>query len=266
MLMIFNLDWKSCDIDEKVTRASRSLRSLIAAMGAGHRVQYDLASLGAGETIFPERASEKAVPQETIDFIRQQHAEARAELCKDKAFSYYRDMATMLKGLQGDRHTLVATFTGDAAEGQERLDRARLSRYFGGHVYGLNSVAHGRPTLVALFSQIISAVSVNPHDAAIYRNNANEAIIVDETESGIRASRTLDVPGLAYISMQSCLDENVTERAERMRAAGARAIATTPNDLATLPYTIFTRPDESARLTRYVDLPGAVSLAHLKPQ
>ncbi len=261
MLMMFNLDWKSCDIDEKVTRASRGLRTLITAMGAGHRVQYDLASLGAGETIFPERATEKSVSKEIIDFIREQHAEARAELGKDKAFAHYRDMAFMLKGLQGDRHTLVAIFAGEAAECQEHLERARLSKYFGGHVYGFDSVKHGKPTLQALFNQVMTAAAVNPHDAAIYRNNANESIIVDDTEAGIRASRTLDVPGLAYISVQSCPDDEVFERTERMQAAGARAIATTPHDLAVLPYTIVSRPDERSRLPAYVNLPGAVSLA-----
>ncbi len=260
MLMMFNLDWKSCDIDEKVARASRSLRALIAAMGAGHRVQYDLTSLGAGETIFPERTSEKPVAQETIDFIRQQHAQARTELGQDKTFSHYQGMATMLKSLQGDRHTLVAIFPGDAAECQERLDRARLSKYFGEHVYGLDSVVKARPTLLSLFNQVILAASVNPHDAALYRNNANDAIIVDETEAGIRASRTLDVPALAYVGAQTASDEDVAERTERLQAAGARAIATTPQDLAVLPYTIFARPDERSRLPSYVDLPGAVSL------
>lgn len=261
MLMMFHLDWKSCDIDKKITQASRNLRTLITAMGAGHRVQYDLASLGAGETIFPERASEKTVSPETIDFIREQHAELRAGLGKDKAFSHYRDMASMLKGLQGDRHTLAAIFAGETAECQEHLDRARLSRYFGGHVYGFDSVKQGKPTLQTLFNQVMTAAAVNPHDAAIYRNNANESIIVDDTEAGIRASRTLDVPGLAYISTQNCPDDEVVERAGRMQAAGARAIATTPHDLATLPYTIFSRPDERSRLPAYVNLPGAVSLA-----
>ena len=33
MLMMFHLDWKSCDIDAKITQASRSLRTLITAMG-----------------------------------------------------------------------------------------------------------------------------------------------------------------------------------------------------------------------------------------
>lgn len=261
MLMMFNLDWKSCDIDEKITRASRSLRALIAAMGAGHRVQYDFTSLGAGETIFPERASEKSVPQETIDFIRQQHAETRAALAEDKKFIHYQEMARMLKSMQGDRHMLATVFPGDSAECREYLDRARLSRYFGDHVYGFDAVKRGKPTLQALFNQVMTSSAVNPHDAAIYRNNANESIIVDDTEAGIRTSHTLDVPGLAYISAQNCPDDEVAERTERMRVAGARAVATTPQDLTMLPYTIFTRPDERSRLPAYVNLPGAVSLA-----
>ncbi|HEY0901083.1 MAG TPA: HAD hydrolase-like protein [Micavibrio sp.] len=265
MLLMLNLNWKLCDIDAKVTAASRGLRALVKAMGAGHRVQFDLTSLGAGEIIFPERPGETKLPRETLDFLREQHGKARLELARDPTFSFCRDMARTLKGLQADRHKLVAIHHGEGDECREQLKRARLSDYFGDHVYGIDSVKRGKPSLTRLYNQVMVESQVNPHDAAIYRNNANDQIIIDETEGGMRASQALDVVGLGFVAVASCADEDVAERAWRMHSAGARAIATTPHDLGTLPYTLFTRPDERARLPSYVSLPGAVILKAPKP-
>lgn len=151
MLLMFHLDWKPCDIDAKVSAASRSLRALVQAMGAAHRVQFDLTSLGAGETIFPELKGDKTLPRETLDFLREQHVKTRRELSRDKTFSFSQDMARTLKGLQGDRHKLVAVHHGETAECKEQLDRARLSRFFGDHVFGIDTLkkaSHPSPTFI----------------------------------------------------------------------------------------------------------------------
>lgn len=264
MLLMFHLNWKACDIEAKVAQASRGLRALVDAMGAGQRVQYDLTSLGAGEIIFPERRGAPAMSSETLNFLREQHAKTRRELSRDRTFAFRQDMARSLRGLQTDRHQLVAIHHGEAAECREQLNRARLSRYFEERVYGIDTVKTGKPSLTRLYNQVMVEHQVNPHDAAIYRNNANDQIIIDDTEGGMQASRMLDVIGLGFLPVASCSDEEVAERGARLHDAGARAIATKPEDIGAWPYIFFNRPDERARLPAYVDLPGAVSLKGLK--
>ena len=266
MLIIFNLDWKTCDIDQKIARATRNLTTLIETMGAGHYVRYDLTSLSAHETVFwKSTPPEKRIPDETLKFIREQHADVAKDLANDKRYQCFRDTAQMLRTLRGDRHNLAVVFAGDTAECDQLLRRARLREYFEHRVYGTNSLQRNGSGMVDLYNQAIRDNGVSPHDAHIMRNNDNQSLIVDYTINGIRASRRLDTPALAYISRESCADEDIAERGWRMREAGAGWITTTPQDITVISGTIYTRPDPNARLPSYVTLPGAVVIKKSAP-
>ena len=260
MLIIFNLDWKTCDIDQKISRAAQNLATLIQAMGAGHYVQYNLTSLGAHETVFwKSTPPEKRIPSETLNFIRLQHAEITKDLGKDSRYRRFRDTAQMLCSLRRDRHNLAVVFPGETEECEQLLRSARLRDYFDHRVYGLNTFKNSR-SLVHLYNHVMLDNRLNPHDANITRNNDNQSLIVDYTIPGIRASRALDTPSLAYVSRENCSDEDVAEKGWRMREAGAGWIATTTHDLTIIPGTMFSRPDPNARFPSYITLPGAVEM------
>lgn len=263
MLVLFNLEWKDFDIDHKVERASKSLATLINAMGAGHYVHYDLTSLGAGEKIFwKSTPPEKRISSEALNLIREQHADILRDLDGDSHYRDYRDTAQTLRYLRANRHTLAAVFEGDAAECDELLRRARLREYFGEQVYGLDSFQRMRPGLAQLYNQVIDKNRVDPDDAAIYRNYDNFAIIVDHTVEGVRTGRVLGTPALAYIS-KACPDSEIAERGERMVQAGAFYVATTMQDVIT-PF--LGRADIYSKLPTYVTLPGAVEIKNSSPQ
>lgn len=236
MLIVFNLDWKACDIDKKVAQASRNLNTLVEAMGARQYVHYDLTSTGAGERIFwkstpPERREQLAG---NLDFLRRHHHLIRQDLDGDPGYRKYRETAEMLGRLRGERHTLAVVFNGETAECDEVLKRARLREFFDTRVYGTDSVRHRPASLSDLYAEAVAQNTPSLNDIKVRRNNEDVRLAVDDTLDGVRAGSESKLLVAAYVSLDNCPDNQARERWAEMVGAGATYVATTPRDIVHL--------------------------------
>lgn len=221
MLVVFNLNWKSYDIHERVNQASRRLDAICRAMGANNCVRFDLASLGAGELIF-SKGAERIVPTETLDFLRHQHAEERGNLEKMSTFRLFKNTAETLKKLCGQGHKLAVAFEGSTEDCDKALKDAHLRDFFETSVYG-SDVTNGFGT--KLYTHAMQQNGAAPH----------ETLMVEEFPDCARASRRTGASVAGYISLENCPEEEFHARQIEMKRAGVTHFVTTPHDIANLP-------------------------------
>lgn len=229
-LVIFNMNWKACDIHQRVSEASRSLNMLAKAMGAGQSITFDVSRLGAGELI---HGKGKPINPDVLDFLRQQHHEIREELNKDAAYLAFHETAEMLHKLRGRGHTLAVVYNGASKDCEEELCRARLRDYFEDQVFGRDRNGDKGRFDATLYSKVIESNHAQPR----------QALIVEETPEGAAFGRQTKANVAAYISLNNCPDSEFQQRQMKMRKAGVTHFVTTTYEIAELPDRIATREE-----------------------
>ncbi len=168
MLVIFDLDWKKCDINDQVAAANNEINGLAGEKGVGHFISFNLASLGAGERIMALRY-DKEPDRNIIDELRHHHWHLAKGLEENSSFRAYRDVAEMLSGMKSRDYRLATVFTGAADVAAEALKRARIIDYFEESIYGYNSTLGNN--LSAVYRHAINMEAARPSDTIIVSDN-----------------------------------------------------------------------------------------------
>lgn len=246
MLVILNMDWKAYDIHDKVMDHTRRLEDVVKNFNASHYVQYDLASIGAGERVFfKSTPAEQRVPGPILDEIRRHHESARKALNEDKNFQRYKYLAEVLRDVRAQGLRLAAVYNGAADEGDSVLKKAHLRDYFDLQVYAVAEI-FGR----------VSNVSCDLYELIMEHNRVfpKETMIVDVTSEGVSAGATTGARVAAYVPIETETDDKVAKAMESaMLQAGATRIAHNATDIKII----------SSALPRYAPQDGARPAAAL---
>lgn len=220
MLVVFNLDWSAYDIHAKVKEAAQRLDDVVEAKHASHYVQFDLASIRAGEFIFYKSTpEEKRVPTPVLDEIRTVHAGLLAGLRQDRNYNRYRDMAETMMAVRRQGIKLAAVYNGAAAESDRILKSAHLHDYFETRVY--NTKDYGRYVEIDrdFYALVMRENKIDP----------NKTLVVDTTIDGVIAGHSAGSHVLAYVEPE---ENELTPRYHEMKDA-IKSVGVTEDRLIT---------------------------------
>lgn len=232
MLFVFHLSWPDYDISAQISRANQNLAQIAKAEGLDAQLQFNCASLGAGElrTGTPgARKDDQPIETLKMDSIRRFHRRELGVLEQDGSYRAYKELAVALKTLKGNGHHISAIGLYPRRSMEAMLEDGHIRDYFEDAVYGIETVEKWAPEESSLSRVYIAAIRDD-------HSPTDESVVVSDTVEGVKVGKLISPRSvIGYVPSSVAYQQNGPS-IRKLEKAGADLTVSTEADLSSLPW------------------------------